>query len=223
METICPHCKAQQDVPEVYSDREIKCMSCKTPFVVEATPLISKSKHLLFFISVIILLLIASLLSTHFARKDGRKTGYNKGYSKGYGSGFFAGIDNERQFGQQKPKDDPYVTNDVDLVYAYPFQKSIPTSTGAVSSSDWKITEGEKGSDYCTISWKFRFDSLVSGEVCPRFLFYDIDGFLLLESYHTTQFLDVVEGQIYNFTNTVFLEKELVSKISSCGAVVQKF
>ncbi len=33
MKTQCPNCKAEQDIPEEYEGRNLKCLSCKTPFL----------------------------------------------------------------------------------------------------------------------------------------------------------------------------------------------
>ena len=33
MKTICPHCQNEQDVPDLYREREVRCQSCKGPFL----------------------------------------------------------------------------------------------------------------------------------------------------------------------------------------------
>ena len=46
MKTQCPNCKNEQDVPKEYEGQNIKCLSCKTPFLAkELVSIIHRSEN----------------------------------------------------------------------------------------------------------------------------------------------------------------------------------
>lgn len=213
MNAQCPHCHKQQQIPDSYNGREVKCLHCNELFKAAETsrPIdrgmlyalgwaVGKSGEKRLFVKLAIL--IAAMGFIGFVA-------FKIGHKQGVKTGFYLAVDTMQSISMMQ-------TNTSSPKMLKPAEYA-PLSPCSIRSIDYKTIYQDQ--TFCQISWQVKCMAIDTGKVNVYVLFYDKDGFLLQREVLYDQFIE--SSMSYVYSDTAIFSSESAKKISFVDAKIE--